>query len=128
MNTQKTYNPLQTPEPAGWLALDEGERLHLVEEYHRNEQTELPNERLHASVHVIIENQIAMGMEPVVRTLGRLIQEGLVRHDAIHAIGCVLAEHIHGILTGGIMKPEDESLYFSRVEKLTAKRWLKGKW
>jgi len=128
MIIRKTYNPLQAPEPAEWLALDEGERLNLVEEYHRNEQTELPDMRLHASIHLVIENQIAMGMEPVVRTLGRLTQEGLDRHDAIHAIGCVLAEHIHGILTGGILRPEVESLYFSRVEKLTAKRWLKGKW
>jgi hypothetical protein len=47
--------------------------------------------RAHAANHVIVENQLAMGDATVVpATLARLMQEGLDRHDAIHAIGSVL--------------------------------------
>jgi hypothetical protein len=43
----------------------------------------------------MVEAQIALGDEtPASRIAQRLIGEGLDRHDAIHAIGMVLAEHI----------------------------------
>jgi hypothetical protein len=45
--------------------------------------------------HVIVENQVALGEAyPVQSVLLRLMEEGLDRHDAIHAIGSVLAERL----------------------------------
>ncbi|OGT84992.1 MAG: hypothetical protein A3H91_01990 [Gammaproteobacteria bacterium RIFCSPLOWO2_02_FULL_61_13] len=125
---RQTYDPLRAPEPAAWLALDEDERIRLVEECHRKVKMELPDPRVHATFHVIVENQIAEGLDPVVRTLQRLTHEGLDRHDAIHAIGCVLIDHLQDVLSGAMTKSENESRYFARVEKLTSKRWLRGKW
>ena len=37
------YNPLKAPDPAEWLAMDEGERMALVREYHRRAKIRLPN-------------------------------------------------------------------------------------
>jgi hypothetical protein len=91
----KRYDPLQAPEPEEWLSLDESERIRLAAEYHRRARIRLPNRKVHAVFHVIAENQIATGDEiPVRRTLVRLMEEGLDRHEAIHAIGLALTEHV----------------------------------
>ncbi len=88
------YDPERGPDPEWWLSLDESERMNLVQGSPRNDE-ELPGSRLHAAIHLVVENQIAMGDKtPVAATLERLLAEGLGRHDAIHAIGSVLAKHI----------------------------------
>jgi hypothetical protein len=54
---------------------------------------------MHALMHVIVENQLAGGDPPEVRaTLERLSRAGVARHDAIHALGSVVAEAIFNIL------------------------------
>ena len=53
------YDPLVAPDPDEWLSLDEQERIILVGDYHDEVGVEVPNEELHAVVHVIVENQIA---------------------------------------------------------------------
>ena len=91
----EAYNPESAPEPAPWLELDEQERIVLV--------------AAHAAFHTAVENQIAMDLEPVVRAMHRLTKEGLTRHDAIHAIGSVLAEHLFDILSTGQSDDADAS-------------------
>ena len=76
---------------------------------------------------VIIENQLALNDQIVVETLARLIRQGLDRHDAIHAIGAVLAEQLHALQSRGKNTAGNQA-YYSRLRKLTAKRWLKGSW
>ena len=88
------YNPERGPEPESWLELDEQERIFLIETYHRVARIKLPNMTAHAALHAIVENQIALNLEPVVRAMHRLRKEGLTRHDAVHAIGSVVAEHL----------------------------------
>ena len=46
------YDPLEAPEPEEWLAIDEAERIHLAQDYHRRTRVRLPNEKLHAVFHV----------------------------------------------------------------------------
>ena len=43
--------------------IEEGEREILVEDYHERAGIELPNAHVHAAIHVVVENQIAMGEE-----------------------------------------------------------------
>jgi hypothetical protein len=119
------YDPGADPDPVEWLALDEGERIALVENYHEEAGIELPNSLLHATIHTTVETQVAMGDEiPVRRTLDRLKSEGLERHEAIHAIGSVLAEHIYVIVKEKRTRGEDPNLsYFAALERLTARRW-----
>lgn len=122
------YDPMVAPDPAAWQALDEDERLELVREYHRDQDEEIPNERLHATIHVVVESQLALDMEPVPETMDRLLDEGLDRHDAVHAIGAVLVEYVYGSLGDDDPEADLEAEYARRLERLTADRWRRGKW
>jgi len=122
-----SYDPDQSPVPADWLDTDEAERLELVSIFHRQKKIKLPNLQLHSVIHVVVENQVALGEEVVVNTLARLQREGLDRHEALHAIGSVLAEDLYHL-----MKEDDGSTrepyrrYLERLESLTASRWRAG--
>ena len=84
------YDADEQPDPDVWLELDETERLDLVIDYHRRTGVQLETEP-HAIAHVVVENQVALGeATPVPGTLDRLMDEGLDRHDAVHAIGSIL--------------------------------------
>ncbi len=108
-----------------WRATDEGEKAILIEDYHERAGVELPNPRMHALVHVIVENQIAMGDElPVTTTLDRLMAEGLGRHDALHAIGSVLSAYVFDMLK--VQQTFDEETYREDLERLTAESWRSG--
>ena len=69
--------------------------LERVSAYHRRNRIRLPNPRLHSTIHVIVENQIAAGMAATRDALARLISEG-----------------------------PDES-YLAALRKITAREWLK---
>jgi len=120
------YDPNQQPCPDDWKSLDEAERIELVMTYHTMAGVEVPDEHLHAVVHVIVENQIALGAEtPVKATLDRLMSEGLDRHDAIHAIGSVLLNRVYELLSnGGNVRGNEE--YFEELKQLSAADWLRG--
>lgn len=124
----KEYNPGCAPEPESWLELDEQERIALVETYHRVARIKLPNVTVHAALHTIVENQIALNLEPVVRAMDRLGNEGLTRHDAVHAIGSVVAEHLFDILKTDQNDDAATSQvrYYAAVERLTAASWRRG--
>ena len=53
------YDPAVAPDAADWLDLDEGERLRLVEAYHRRAGISVPKPTVHATLHIIVENQVA---------------------------------------------------------------------
>ena len=55
------YDPLEAPDPKEWLELDEQERIVLVQDYHRRARIRLPNKKVHATLHAIVEAQIALG-------------------------------------------------------------------
>jgi len=119
------YDPEVAPAPQEWLAADEMERLLLIEGYHRDARVDLPKaqRRLHASIHVVVENQLAANDEPVVRALGRLMKEGLSRHDAVHAIGCAVSETIYDRLNLKEDPATANARYYAAVERLTAAVW-----
>ena len=123
------YDPHQAPDPDEWNEVDESERILLVQRYHRRKHIRLPNEVLHATIHAIVENQVAMGDKlNVAATVDRLMSEGLNRHEAIHAIGSVLAERLYTVLGGGATAaratPEaTERDWASRLDKLSAEEW-----
>jgi hypothetical protein len=126
-NTIEHYDPLETPDPRQWLALDEAERIDLVEDYHRDAGIHLPDHTLHATIHVIVESQIARGDElPAERTLRRLMAEGLDRHDALHAIGMELAAHMNDLLRKGEAGANPNQPYYDALEQLTAESWRRS--
>jgi len=123
------YDPLVEPDPDEWLAAGEQERIDAVKYYHRDAGSEAERSALHAVMHAVVENQIAEGDElPVRRTMTRLMDQGLDRHAAIHAIGSVLAGHINEMMREAKAGPDPEGdvnvPYFAELERLTAKDWL----
>jgi hypothetical protein len=123
----ESYDPDTSPMPTDWLQADEGERIELVSAYHRRKKIKLPNLQLHAAVHVVVENQIALREGTVVNTMARLRAEGLSRHDALHAIGSVLAENLYELMRAD-QQTTDEPYrqYLKRLEQLTAENWRAG--
>ena len=119
------YDPSIPPEPKAWLDLDELERIRLVEVFHRKQRARPPKIKAHAAFHAIVENQLAEGVESVVRAMSRLNGEGLSRHDALHAIGSVLAEQMHDLITvrAGDSPEMAQSRYDAAVERLSAAEW-----
>ena len=124
-----SYNPEHAPVGNEWLEIDEDERLMLVEQYHRDARIRLPKSarRVHATMHTIVENQLALDGERVVKALDRLMKEGLTRHDALHAIGYLVSEQIYDILKHNETPDASKARYYAAIERLTAAAWLSGK-
>ena len=75
------------------------------------------NPRLHITVHEIIANQLWDDNPPEVwQAARRLLATGMDRHNVLHAIGEVLVEHLHGLLSG--RGPTDPARYVEEIEKL----------
>jgi uncharacterized protein YoaH (UPF0181 family) len=120
-----TYDADREPNPRAWLELEEATRIDLVVSYHRRHHPQTPRIRLHATFHAIVENQLAENEQVVVETLKRLQSEGLSRHDAIHAIGSVLAARVYHVLkteTPNAGEDPNEA-YAAELRQLTADKW-----
>jgi hypothetical protein len=120
------YDPQTPPQPAAWLAIDESDRLDLVERYHRGTRARLPNLRLHAILHVAVENQLAAGDAVVAETLDRLLRQGLSRHEAIHAVASVLLMDLDHLAKNAAQTKDgmvDAGSYYEALHKLTAQTW-----
>ena len=125
----QVYDALLQPDALSWLALDEDERIKLVEDYHRRQRMPLPRSRrrAHALFHILIENQTAAGSEPAVKpTVARLITEGLDRHDAVHAVANVMAEMVNAVVRDGTEFSTEQ--YQDALHQLTAQSWLDTDW
>lgn len=117
-------DPEQTPNAAEWFELDEQERIALAEKYHRKARIKVPNIKMHATIHAVVENQIAEGHEPVVRAMSRTT--GLLRHEALHAIGSVLAEHLFESVHDESANTGTMVSYDAAVERLTTEGWRRS--
>jgi hypothetical protein len=123
------YDPEVAPDSREWLALDESERLILVEDYHRDARIIMPRSarRLHATIHTIVENQLLLEDQAIVReTLRRMMKDGLTRHEAIHAVGSVLTEHIYDLLQKKNLPAEGHAPYYAALQQLTVEKWRGG--
>jgi len=115
------YDPDKPVDAAEWLALDEGEQQLVVERYHKRARIRLPSRRVHAIIHAAIETQVAQGHAAASRALERMLAEGLDRHDAVHAVGSVMAKHMFDIMKHG--QTFDEKAYATDLDALSAERW-----
>ena len=120
------YDPDQAPDPQAWLALREDVRIAQAEVFHKQRRIRMPALTAHAAFHVVVETQIASGLDAAVRAVPRLMAQGLSRHDAVHAIGWVLAQHLHELMTSD--QPDDPAVtnarYAAEVERLQAQDWM----
>jgi Domain of unknown function (DUF1841) len=120
------YDPDIGPDPAHWLALDEVERLRQAMDYHQRYDASLANPEVHATIHVVIENQIAMDDEtPARQSLERLMAGGLTRHEAVHALGSVLTDMIVAVTNDKEAQRFPTDAYNDAIARLTAEDWLR---
>jgi hypothetical protein len=118
------YDPHEHINSDAWLALDESERTRLVVRYHRHQRIRLPNETVHALIHVIVENQVALGNAfPAKGVLFRLMSEGLDRHEAVHAIGSVLSETFFTAMSEENVHGHLNADYVEKLMALSAESW-----
>ena len=114
------YDPTIGPDPTVWLDLDELERIELVLRQHKRAGEQSGSLRAHAAIHAAVETQLAEGRQTTLDAMQRLLGEGLDRHEAIHAIGSLVAGELYGAVTG---KRSEEGSYDQRLRALTAARW-----
>jgi hypothetical protein len=119
------YNPESAPNPAAWLAHPEGERIRLVKIFHVSERIELPDVEAHSAAHVIVENQVASGYGPSCRALARLQEQGLSRHEALHAIAMVVCRCLQSAVVGS-SPPSTREIQLrmsDEIDALSAAEW-----
>jgi hypothetical protein len=118
------YSPDAAPDPQAWLARTEDARLSDVVAYHQAQALPMANVRLHAAIHVVVENQLALGEPLVVDTFARLQREGLTRHEAIHAVGSVLTQSLLSAIRTKTTSPYGlAGGYLEDLKRLTADGW-----
>jgi SAM-dependent methyltransferase len=108
------------PDPRAWLVLDESERLAKVLRYHKRKQASAGSLKAHAAIHTAVETRLAEGHASATATLRRLLEEGLDRHDAVHAIGSVLPKQLSDGVKG---KPFRRDAYVPGLDALNAAAW-----
>ena len=123
------YDPANSINAQEWLELEEAEQIELVRDFHSELNLDMPIEALtvHSSIHIIVENQLAMRVDLIPETIAKLTRQGLDRHEAIHAIGAIISEDIFDVIRGNI-EEFSPAKYRRKLEKITAKRWLKGQY
>jgi hypothetical protein len=122
--TMQAYDPLIQPDADAWSALPEERRINLVQAYHLASGVPTAKARGHAVFHVVVENQVALAQAtPVVRALARLMAEGLDRHEAVHAVASVLAQHLNALMKSDTKPLSDNATYYARLERLSARTW-----
>lgn len=117
------YDPERAPDAERWRAQNEMELIDIVQRYHKREQIPLVDPRAHAALHVMVENQVALGdRTPVADAVQRLMAEDMTRHDAIHAVGAVLDKHVFHAHSSGV--PVSREAYYDDIRAITKERWL----
>lgn len=117
------YDADRAPDPDEWLHTDEVERIAAIEAHHRalRDHARMPRPRLHAAIHAVVETQLASGAPPEARrALERLLAGGLPRHEAVHAIGLIVANATAAAMDG---RPFDAGDYARELGLLTVERW-----
>jgi len=121
-----SYDPEKAPDSESWLALDESEKHILVSKYHEQEENMDVDDsqgRVHCMIQATVETQVAMGDEtPVAEAINRLMNQGLDRHQALHAVASILIKHISNIWNTQGNAGGNEA-YFNEVRNLSAQKW-----
>jgi len=98
-NTPSPYDIANPPAADEWLAMDEGERILVVEEAHARTRAPVgSNANAHAAIHVVVENRLAEGHAMVVAAYERFRAAGIDRHTTVHALASVVTQHMMAVL------------------------------
>jgi hypothetical protein len=93
------YDIANPPSPEEWLAMDEEARIDAVRDAHQRTRSPVgQNPTAHATIHVMVENQLAEGLAAIVRAYDRFRAAGLDRHTTVHALASVVTRHMMAVL------------------------------
>ncbi|HEX7123649.1 MAG TPA: hypothetical protein VF178_14835 [Gemmatimonadaceae bacterium] len=84
---------------------------------------DMPDRLAHAAIHAIVETQIAEDLTSVVDAMTRLQAQGLDRHEALHAVGSVLARHMWELLRADEQPADPNEAYYAALDQLSAESW-----
>ncbi len=97
------YDANESPDAERWLDADEQERIEAVHAYHDQLDDHPPagSMQAHSTMHAVVETQVASG-EPAVTAekLAELVEAGVDRHAAIHALALPVAHVMYGVAKG----------------------------
>lgn len=115
------YDAERAPDARAWLEAAGPARLAAVEAHHRGIAAlhpPTPALRVHAALHVVVEEQLATGSPPEARrALERLVSAGRSRHEALHALADVAADFARAALSSGRF---DAGAYARALDALAA--------
>lgn len=97
------YDASESPDPDTWLDADEQQRIAAVQEYHDglDDHPSAGSMQAHCMMHAVVETQIATGDPPeTARKLETLLEAGIDRHAAIHALILPVAHVVYGVAEG----------------------------
>ncbi len=118
------YRGDREPDPAFWNRLSEEEQIRAIIQHHRVRSIRVPDLRLHALAHLLVEQQLASRKAPAANAaLSRLLEDGLSRHEAVHAIGWVLTATLNEA-SAGELEGDFGAMYEERLGQLTAESWF----
>jgi hypothetical protein len=102
MSNRKPYDISNPPSSEEWLAMDEGERIEAVREAHERTRSAVgQNPLAHATIHVLVENQLAEGHAAIIASYDRFRAAGVDRHNTVHALASVVTHHMMKVLQEG---------------------------
>jgi hypothetical protein len=118
------YDPEVAPDPVEWLATPEEDRLAAVQRHHQSTRHDIGSPRVHAAIHAVVETQLAERHPAATDAMSRLVADGLRQHEALHAIGSVVAAEMFDIAKA--KRTHDPEAYSRRLQDLTATAWRTG--
>ena len=95
----------------------------MAEEHQQAAGVAIEKATLHAVMHTVVENRLAFRDNIVMRTLDRLMADGLDRQDALHAVGSVLADHRFGIISDGTEESASTDKHYRALEEPMVASW-----
>jgi hypothetical protein len=104
------YDIENPPAADEWLAMDEGERIAVIEEAHARTRSPVGGSaNAHAAIHVVVENRLAAGHAMVVAAYERFRAAGIDRHASVHALASVVTQHMMAVLEQRAGFSQDEA-------------------
>jgi hypothetical protein len=119
------YDASVAPDLSKWRTIKDRAKIHAIEDYHLLAEPDPDPESFmnHVAVHLTVEEHVAAGDPPEVgEAMARLMNEGLSRHDAIHAIGTVIFDVLDNL--SGKTETFDLQAYKQGLSELTVEKWL----
>lgn len=109
----------------GWLRLPLEDRVEAVLQYHRiqgGRHVGHSQPKLHARLHVTVEQQLVEEVGAVVEFFERFTGDGVVRHEIVHAAMATFAEAMKMAISAG--QGDGGELYAERLAALQPGDWL----